>query len=618
MKQSIADRKDIDFVLYEQIDVQALLSNSKFKNLNRKTIDLIINEARNLAIKEILPTFAEGDRIGVKFENDHVQVPECYYRPYRLMQEGEWIAMTADPALGGQGLPHCVALAASEYFIGANSAFALYVYVCHAAGELIELFGTEMQKRLYLKNMYTGKWCGTMLLTEPQAGSDVGALSTTAVKNADGTYSLIGNKIFITAGDHDLTENIIHPVLARIEGAPSGTKGISLFLVPKILVNDDGSLGEPNDIFCTGVIEKMGIHGSATCSMALGTKGNCRGYLLGEEESGMRIMFRMMNTSRLATGLVGFTCASHAFLVALNYAKERLQGKDIENHRDPEAPQVPIIQHPDVRRMLLWMKSHVEGMRSLAYYTHRAIDLATLSIDKGEEAYYQDLVDLLTPVIKAYFTDRGFDVCVEAMQVMGGYGYTRDYPLEQLLRDCKVTSIYEGTNGIQAMDLLGRKLCMKQGRVFLNLLNEMKKTVEKALTLPELNDLAENLSSAVNLLGETALTLGTKAMSPKPKEAFAYAKPFLDVVGDVSLAWMHVWRATIATTQMEKIVGSLDSGERIKQAALNREVAFYEGVLQTATFFMNVVIPITIGKMNGINSGDTTIVDIPEASMGVG
>ena len=618
MKQSIADRNDIDFVLYEQIDVEALFSNPKFKNLNRKTIDLIVKEARNLAIKEILPTLAEGDRIGVKFDNGHVHVPACYHRPYRLMQEGEWIAMTADTALGGQGLPHCVALAASEYFIGANSAFALYVYVCHAAGELIELFGTEKQKDLYLKNMYTGKWCGTMLLTEPQAGSDVGALSTTAVKNADGTYSLTGNKIFITAGDHDLTDNIIHPVLARIEGAPSGTKGISLFLVPKILVNDDGSLGDPNDIVCTGVIEKMGIHGSATCSMALGTKGNCRGYLLGEEESGMRIMFRMMNTSRLAIGIVGFACASHAFLVALNYAKERLQGKDIGSHRDPEAPQVPIIRHPDVRRMLLWMKSYVEGMRSLAYYTHRAMDLAMLSIDKEKQVYYKDLLDLLTPVVKSYFTDRGFDVCVEAMQVMGGYGYTKDYPLEQLLRDCKVTSIYEGTNGIQAMDLLGRKLGMKKGMVFLNLLSEIQKTVEKARSLPELNDLAEKLSTAVDLLGKTALHLGTKAMSPKLKEAFAYAKPFLDVVGDVSLAWMHVWRATIATTQMEKIVGSLDPAERIQRAAVDKKTAFYEGVLQTATFYMNVVIPITIGKMKSINSGDTAIIDMPEASMGLG
>jgi hypothetical protein len=251
-------------------------------------------------------------------------------------------------------------------------------------------------------------------------------------------------------------------------------------------------------------------------------------------------------------------------------------------------------------------------MRSLAYYTHRAIDLAMLSTDKKKQTHYQDLVDLLTPVVKSYFTDRGFDICVEAMQVMGGYGYTKDYALEQLLRDCKVTSIYEGTNGIQAMDFLGRKLGMKKGRVFLNLLSEIQKTAEKANKLPELNALADKLSTAADLLGETALHLGTTAMSPKPKEAFAYAKPFLDVVGDVSLAWMHVWRATIAAGQLEKIVGRLDPAERIQHVALNKKVAFYEGVLQTATFFMNVVIPITIGKMNGINSGDTAIIDMPE------
>jgi alkylation response protein AidB-like acyl-CoA dehydrogenase len=618
MKQLIADRNDIDFILYEQLGVEELIRNPKFMDLNRKSIDLIINEARSLAIKEILPTLSEGDRAGVQFENGRVHVPACYHRPYRFMREGEWTAMTADTALGGQGLPHCVALAASEYFVGANSAFTLYAYIGHLSGELIELFGTANQKRLFLKNMYTGKWCGTMMMTEPQAGSDVGALATTAVKNTDGTYSLSGNKIFITAGDHDLTENIIHPVLARIEGAPSGTKGISLFLVPKILVNEDGSLGEANDVVCTGIIDKMGFHGSATCSMALGSRGNCRGYLLGEAESGMHIMFRMMNTSRLAIGVIGLTCASHALIIALNYAGERLQGRDIEKLRDPEAPQVLIIRHPDVRRMLLWMKSHVEGMRSLAYYTHRAMDLAMLSADKQKQTYFQDLVDLLTPVVKAYFTDRGFDVCVEAMQVMGGYGYTQDYPLEQLLRDCKVTSIYEGTNGIQAMDLLGRKLGLKQGKVFMNLLNEMHRAVENSRKIPLLKDLSTELEKVANLLGKTALHLGTVAMSPKLREAFAYAKPFLEVVGDVCLAWMHVWRATIAATQLEKIVGNLDPAERIRQAAENKKVAFYEGVLQTATFYIHVVVPVTIGKMKAIQSGDTAILDIPAASLGVG
>jgi alkylation response protein AidB-like acyl-CoA dehydrogenase len=257
-------------------------------------------------------------------------------------------------------------------------------------------------------------------LTEPQAGSDIGAVTTSAIKNPYGTYTLTGNKIFITAGDHDLTENIIHPVLARIEGAPPGTKGISLFLVPKIWVNEDGSLGEPNDIVCSGIEEKMGIHGSATCQMSLGSKGNCRGLLLGEENKGMQVMFHMMNAARLDVGFIGFVCGSAAYMYALNYAKARLQGKDLEKLADPDAPQVAIIRHPDVRRMLMWMKTHMEGMRSLLYYVAGLFDRQTCSDDGQEKAYLQGLIDLLTPVVKSYCTDRGFDICVEAMQVYGG------------------------------------------------------------------------------------------------------------------------------------------------------------------------------------------------------
>jgi alkylation response protein AidB-like acyl-CoA dehydrogenase len=358
MAQVITDRRDIDFVLYEQFNAEDLTNYEKFADFNKKTFDLIINEARNLAVKEILPTFAQGDREGARLENGQVKVPACFHRPYKLFRDGEWTAMVADPKLGGQGLPYCVSQAAAEYLVGANYAFTLYGVVGHAAGELIEVFGTETQKKMFLKKMYTGQWSGTMQLTEPQAGSDVGALTTSAVKNPDGTYSITGNKIFITAGDQDLTENIIHPVLARIEGAPKGTKGISLFIIPKIWVNDDGSLGEPNDIVCTGLEEKMGIHGSATCAMALGSKGKCRGLLLGEENKGMRAMFYMMNAARLAVGFIGFISGSAAYMYALNYARERLQGKDLESIQDPDAAQVPIIRHPDVRRMLMWIKKN--------------------------------------------------------------------------------------------------------------------------------------------------------------------------------------------------------------------------------------------------------------------
>jgi alkylation response protein AidB-like acyl-CoA dehydrogenase len=616
MAQVITDRRDIDFVLYEQFDVEKLTKHKKFADFNKKTFDLILNEARTLAIKEILPTFAEGDREGATFENGRVKVPSCYHRPYKLMQEGEWTARTADPELGGQGLPRCVAQAASEYLTGSNYAFTLYAFLGHSAGELIEYFGTEAQKNLFLKKMYTGQWCGTMQLTEPQAGSDVGALTTSAAKNPDGTYSITGNKIFITAGDHNLTENIIHPVLARIEGAPQGTKGISLFLVPKIWVNDDGSLGETNDIVCTGIEEKMGIHGSATCAMSLGSKGNCRGLLLGEENKGMRVMFHMMNAARLDVGFIGFICGSAAYLYALNYARERLQGKELEKLADPDAPQVPIIRHPDVRRMLMWMKTHTDGMRSFLYFVASLFDKLTCAENEEEKAYHQGLIDLLTPLVKSYCSDRGFDVCVEAMQVYGGYGYTCEYPVEQLLRDCKIASIYEGTNGIQAMDLLGRKLGMQKGAVFMNFLQEIQNIVAGARELPVLQELAGNVEGAVNRLGEVALHLGKTALSPELNLAFAYAKPFLDVVGDVCMAWMHLWRATVAVPKLEKLAGSLDPAARTSKAAESKEAVFYEGVLQSAKYYINTVLPATLGKMNAIKNCDASTIEIPEAAFG--
>jgi alkylation response protein AidB-like acyl-CoA dehydrogenase len=616
MAQVITDRRDIDFVLYEQFNVEKFTRHEKFQDYNKKTFDLIIKEARNLAVKEILPTYAEGDREGVKFENGRVSVPACYHRPYKLLREGEWTAMIADPDLGGQGLPRCIAQAASEYMVGANYALTLYGYLGHAAGELIEYFGTDDQKGLFLKKMYTGQWSGTMQLTEPQAGSDVGALTTAAVKNPDGTYCLTGNKIFITAGDHDLTENIIHPVLARIEGAPPGTKGISLFLVPKIWVNDDGSLGEPNDIVCTGIEEKMGIHGSATCQLTLGGKGHCRGLLLGEENRGLQVMFHMMNAARLDVGFIGFVCGSAAYMYAVNYAKERLQGKDLEKLADPAAPQVPIIRHPDVRRMLMGMKTRTEGMRSLLYYVAGLFDRQTCSNDEQEKAYLQGLIDLLTPVVKSYCTDRGFEICVEAMQVYGGYGYTRDYPIEQLLRDCKIASIYEGTNGIQAMDLLGRKLGMQQGAVFMNFLQEIQNTVARAKKIPLLAELAGSVDDAVNQLGEAALHLGKTAMSPGVRVAFAFAKPFLDAMGDVCMAWMHLWRAVEAVPQLEKRAGSLDAAARRAKAAKNKEAAFYEGLLQSANYFINAVLPGTLGQMKAIKAGDASSIEIPEAAFG--
>ena len=603
MAQQIADRRDIDFVLHEMFNVEELSKHEKYRDFNRKTIDLIVSEARNLAIKEMLPTQVIGDREGVHFENGAVRVPDEFKKLYDTYKEGEWVAMVESLDWGGQGMPRTVAQAASEYFVGANLAFMMYPGLTHGAGKLIETFGTPEQKKLYLKNLYTGQWCGTMLLTEPEAGSDVGALTTTAKLNDDGTYSITGNKIFISGGDHDLVENIIHPVLARIEGAPMGTSGISLFIVPKIWVNDDGSLGEPNDVICTGVEEKMGIHGNATCSMALGGKGQCRGVLLGEENKGMRAMFLMMNEARLLVGLQGFCCASSAYLYALNYSRQRTQGRHLLKMQDNSAASVPIIQHPDVRRQLLTMKSYVDGMRSLLYLVGMLSDRIDTSDSSDEKARLQGMIDLLIPIAKGYVTDRSFEMCSHGLQVYGGYGYIKEYPMEQLLRDCRITMIYEGTNGIQAMDLLGRKLGLNQGKPIMDLLGEIQKTLAEAKKVERLLGDAERVEKAVNRLGEVALHLGQTAMSPKVLYAFAYAHPFLDVSGDVVLAWLHLWRATVAATALEK-------------GAKKKDAAFYEGQLKSAEFFIHTILPVTNGRMKAILETNGAIVDIPEAAFG--
>lgn len=603
MAQLVSDRRDIDFVLHEQLKVADLSKNKIYQEFNRKTIDMIINEARNLALKELLPAQQMGDREGCRFENGQVMVPESFKRVYELYKEGEWVAMAESPDWGGQGMPKVLAMAASEYFVGANCAFMMYPGLTHGAGKLVEKFGNEKQKKLFLKKLYTGQWCGTMLLTEPEAGSDVGALNTTALKNEDGTYSLTGNKIFISGGEHDLAENIIHPVLARIQGAPDGTKGISLFLVPKIWVNDDGTLGERNDIICTGIEEKMGIHGNATVSLSLGSKGKCRGMLLGPENKGMRAMFLMMNEARQLVGLQGFGFASCSYMYALNYARERIQGRDLLKTNDPGAPRLPIIRHPDVRRQLLTMKVYVEGMRSLLYYAVYCVDMAKLAETDEDRAKYQGFVDFLTPVVKGYITDRAFEICSQAVQVYGGYGYIRDYPVEQLLRDCRITMIYEGTNGIQAMDLLGRKMPMNQGKTVMGLLEKMQETITDAKEQKSLSGLAKKFEKTVEMLSDVGMHMFKLSGGNKIYNAFAFAHPFMDVVGDVMIGWMHLWRATIAT-------------EKINKGAGKKEKEFYDGQLKSAEYFIRTILPVTRGRMEAILDNCSAAIDISEDSFG--
>ena len=599
MAQVISDRRDIEFVMHEQLDAQQLSElNDNFADFNKKTIDLIISEARNFAVKELLPANKDGDQEGCKLENGVVITPDSFKRLYELFNEGEWLATTETPEWGGQGMPRTVASAAAEYFNGANYPFMMYPGLTQGAGHLVEHFGTQEQKKIYLKNMYTGKWTGTMLLTEPGAGSDVGALTSKAVPNGDGTYRITGEKIFISGGDHDLAENIIHPVLARIEGAPEGTKGISLFLVPKYRVNEDGTVGEFNDVICTGIEHKMGIHGNSTCSLSLGSKGNCVGTLLGEENKGMKAMFLMMNAARLLVGFQGFACATASYMYALDYARNRLQGKNLLEFMNPDAKSVPILNHPDVRRQLMMMKVNVEGMRSLLYFVMFCLDMSKHAPTEEEREQYNGFVEVLTPIAKGYVTDRAFEVCSQGMQVYGGYGFIEEYPMAQLLRDCRITLIYEGTNGIQAMDLLGRKLGLDKGKPIMNLFGEMQKAVAAAKENPELEKMAVKIEEAMNKLAEVSIHMGQTAMSEKVLNAFANAHPFQDATGDITMAWMLLWRANIAASKIEK--------------AKRKDKPFYGGILKSLQFFVETTLPVTMGRLNALMNTSAAAVEIED------
>ncbi|MBU1172796.1 MAG: acyl-CoA dehydrogenase [Proteobacteria bacterium] len=596
MAQQISDRRDQDYVLHEMLDVSQLTNTEKYADFNKKTIDMVLTEARNLAVKEILPTQKSGDDEGVKLENGKVSVPPSFHRPYELFCAGEWVAMADDPEVGGQGLPHSVALACGELFTGANCAFMMYPGLTHGCGNIIATLGTPKQKELYLKKVYTGEWGGTMCLTEANAGSDVGALESIATPNADGTYNIVGNKIFISGGDSDMVDNVIHPVLARIEGAPAGTRGISLFIVPKLWVNDDGSIGEDNDVVITGVEHKMGIHGNATCSIAFGGKGKCKGTLIGEVNKGMKAMFLMMNEARQGVAMQGIGFATTSYINAVNYAKERLQGPNLMQMLEADPPKVAIINHPDVRRNLLIMKTYVDGMRAMLYFMGFCFDKVHTAKDDAEKDYYNGLIEIMTPVAKAYCTDKGFEVTSIGIQVYGGYGFIEEYPQAQLMRDCKITAIYEGTNGIQAMDLLGRKLGMKKGKPMMDLMGEINKAIAMGKEAG-LNDLADKVAAALGKLGECAMTLGGAAMSEKVLDAFGSATLFQECCGDVVMAWMHLWRAAVAKGKIE--------------GAKKKDKAFYEAQVIGAEFFISHMLPVSLGKMDSVKALTNSIMAMP-------
>ena len=529
MPNLIVDPRDQKFVLYEMLAVEELCESPLYADFSRDVFDMALNEAEKFATNAIFPCLAQGDREGCRLEDGAVRVPECYHRVADRYREGGWATMNVGTDEGGQGFPHVIAAAAKEWFVH-NPGFIIYFTLTEGAAHLVEVYGTEAQKKKYLPKMQSAVWGGTMALTEPGAGTDVGSLKTKAIRQPDGTFRLQGTKQFITAADSDLMENIIHPVLARIEGDPAGTGGISIFLVPKYLVNDDGTLGRRNDYTIGKIEEKMGLHGSATCVINMGDHGECFAELLGEERQGMKVMFQMMNEARIGVGIQSLSSASIAYLHALQYAKERLQGSSLMEMRNPEAPRVPIIQHPDVRRMLLWMKAHTDGFRALLYFSALCGDRVRAAAEENDKEKWQGFLEILTPICKAYCSDMGFRVTETAIQIYGGYGYCSEYPVEQFLRDEKICSIYEGANGIQALDLVGRKLGLKKGLYFMNLLGEMGATVGKYK--PVLPEMAADVQAAANTLAEVAMLFAASGKAGKFMVPRGERLPLFDAHGE--------------------------------------------------------------------------------------
>jgi alkylation response protein AidB-like acyl-CoA dehydrogenase len=612
---SVVDERDVKFVLYEQLNIEQLTKTATYAEYSKELFDMVLEQAWKLANQELAPANRKGDQQGCVLDQGTVKVPDCYHRLYQLYREGGWMPISESVEFGGQGFPITLGLAAIEAFSAANWAFIMFAGLSHGAARLVEVFGSEEQKRTYLSKMYSSEWCGTMCLTEPQAGSDVGALRTKAMRNSDGTYKISGTKIFISCGDHDLTENIVHMVLARVEGAPPGTRGISIFIVPKLRLENGGLVA--NDVVCSGIEHKLGIHGSPTCTLNFGDNNNCIGYLLGEENHGMRIMFQMMNEARLFVGMQGLGHAGAAYIHALRFAKERIQGPPASRLKDPTAPKIAIINHPDVRRMLMSMKSLSEGLRALLYYAGFCHDMVRAAESDAERERYQDFLDILIPICKAYGSDVGFRACETAVQVHGGYGYCQEYQVEQHLRDCKIASIYEGTNGIQALDLVGRKLVMKRGELFKRLIAETEEFVKWAHKNFELRELVSTFETARDQLVQVTRYFGLKGMTEDYVENLLYASPYLELFGDVAVGFMLLWQALIAHRRLQEIyqdAGARDAEARRQVLASNRSAAFYRGKVASAEFFITNVLSLAKGKARAIMSGQCAAVEIPEES----
>lgn len=573
------NQRDVEFNLFDYLKVQELGTTERFKGISQEDLRAVLQEALKFAQTELAPLQKIGDENPVRMDGDKVITPPGFRKAYQKFAANGFLAMDVPATYGGSNLPLVITGSCHEFFMGACLGLMMYTGLSRGAGHLIEIFAATPLVERFVPHMYSGKWGGTMCLTEPQAGSAVGDITSKAVANGD-TFLIEGQKIFISSGDHDLCENIIHMVLARVEGDPPGTKGISLFLVPKIWVNEDGSLGEPNDVKTVNVEKKLGIRGSSTCTLIFGDHQKCRGYLVGEQSKGMSIMFKLMNEARIAVGGQGQAIAGAAYEAALQYSFERTQGGE-----------KLIAEYPDVRRMLLTQKAYVEGMRALLLYTAYQMDTAGTTTDDARRDYTKNRVDLLVPVCKAYCSDMGFKVTELSLQTYGGYGYICDYPVEQYLRDAKISSIYEGTNGIQALDLIGRKLTRHQGQLFREFYEDLDKFCGTQKDHPDFKNEVAALKSAADDLAKVTMKFGEWAMAQNLDMPQLHAVAYLYNMGDVMLSWLLLGHAILA---MEMLKGKSEGDER----------KFLESKTHTAKFFIHHILPGSHGRTQTILNGD--------------
>ncbi len=585
-----APNKDIQFVLHDLLKVSEQ-DIPGFEDLDRDFTSAVVEEAGKVATEVLHPLNVVGDKEGCVLENGIVRTPTGFKEAFQQMKDGGWTAMDCDPEYGGQGLPYVMHTAAQEPFVSANMAFNMYQGLTHGAYSAIYAHGSDEQKQTYLPKLTTCEWTGTMNLTEPHCGTDLGLMRTKAVPNGDGSYKITGQKIFISAGEHDMAENIIHLVLAKIQGGPEGIKGVSLFIVPKFIVNDDGSLGQRNGVSVGKIEEKMGIHGNSTCVM---NYDEATGFLVGEEHKGMRAMFTMMNEARLGVGLQGYAQAEAAYQNAVAYANDRLQGRDVTGSKNPDGPADPLIVHPDIRRNLMEQKSFVEGARAFTFWGAYLIDRAHKNSDKDADG----LISLMTPVIKGFLTDKGFEYATAAQQVYGGHGYIEEWGMSQYARDARIAMIYEGANGVQALDLVGRKLALDGGKHVMAFFEMIKTFIKENEGNEALNkDFLTPLKAASKDLQAAGMYFMQNAT--KPNNALSGSYDFMHMMGHVCLGLM--W-ARMAKAAME----ALEAGAS--------DTAFYETKIATGRYYMARQLPATAMHLTRITSGGETVMALEAAN----